>query len=78
MRGLQEQLVTCQDQQEQFEAEMQRWRTLFGTFAALAAPGATALQASSDLMQISPAGAEGSNVVPRNTPDEQVCSCLHN
>lgn len=74
MQGLEDQLVTCQDQQQQFEAEMHRWRTLFGSFAALAAPGATAIQASSDMMQISSAGAEGSNVVPRQTPEvQQVC-----
>lgn len=72
IRGLQDQLMTCQDQQEQFEAEMHRWRTLFGSFAALAAPGATALQVSSAQMQISPAGAEGSNVLPRQSPEDQV------
>ena len=72
LRGVQEQLLFCQDQQERFEAEMHRWRTLFGSFAALAAPNAAALPGAPGLMQISPTGAEGSNVMARRSPEVQV------
>ena len=61
---LQQQFDVCQEVQRSMQLEMSNWRVAFSGFTHALNPSADAI-ATSQLMQISPVGGEGSNIMPR-------------
>ncbi len=64
--SMQRQLQSCIERQLRWDSQMSKWRDTFGLIAKLGSSAEAAPeQGNSELMQVSPVGGEGSNVMPR-------------